>query len=160
MYQFQDLAIHLQEHRCWVLLTPAIQTVLHKYRQLGPFDHEAGGILLGFRRGEIDLELTLATEPTPKDKRGMFSFFRSTWHHQDVARQQWMKSGGTVDYLGDWHTHPEDHPTPSSTDRREWEKLRRNSPRPLIFIIVGRVDIYLEGPDKKGHRFLLSNSIL
>ncbi|HCZ9268877.1 TPA: Mov34/MPN/PAD-1 family protein [Vibrio alginolyticus] len=26
-------------------------------------------------------------------------------------------SGGTVNYIGEWHTHPEDFPKPSQQDR-------------------------------------------
>uniref|UniRef100_UPI003CED28D9 Mov34/MPN/PAD-1 family protein n=1 Tax=Enterobacter cloacae complex sp. 280C5 TaxID=3395861 RepID=UPI003CED28D9 len=30
------------------------------------------------------------------------------------------RSDGFLVYLGEWHTHPEDFPQPSSTDLRSW----------------------------------------
>ena len=41
------------------------------------------------------------------------------------------------DYLGEWHTHPEDWPKPSGKDLREWRILLREQRRPLVFLIVG-----------------------
>ena len=42
-----------------------------------------------------------------------------------------------MDYLGEWHTHPEDLPKPSDKDLREWRILLREQRRPLVFLIVG-----------------------
>ncbi|MBU4046695.1 MAG: Mov34/MPN/PAD-1 family protein, partial [Gammaproteobacteria bacterium] len=58
---------------------------------------------------------------------------------------RWAASQGTVRYLGEWHTHPEDHPHPSNLDRTEWQRLSagRRDKRPLLAIIVGRKSLYV-----------------
>jgi integrative and conjugative element protein (TIGR02256 family) len=39
--------------------------------------------------------------------------------------------------VGEWHTHPEATPAPSSIDVSEWKSLCRNNEQPLIFVILG-----------------------
>lgn len=97
---------------------------------------ESGGILLGHRRGK-HLHVTIATEPQPGDGRWRFFFNRSMRAHQDIALKKWRASGGTVDYLGEWHTHPEPHPSPSPKDYAEWRKICSRLPNPMLFMIVG-----------------------
>lgn len=97
---------------------------------------ESGGILLGYRRGE-HLHVTVATAPQPDDGRWRFFFKRSKRAHQEIALKQWRASGQTVDYLGEWHTHPEPHPSPSSHDYSEWRKIYERLPKPMLFMIVG-----------------------
>jgi hypothetical protein len=42
--------------------------------------------------------------------------------------------------------HPQDYPTPSGLDRTEWTKLskRRADGRPILAVIVGRKNLYVE----------------
>jgi len=63
-----------------------------------------------------------------------------------LALDRWRATRGTVRYLGEWHTHPEDHPTPSGLDRSEWRRLAtgRRDKRPQLSIIVGRKSLYVE----------------
>jgi integrative and conjugative element protein (TIGR02256 family) len=120
-----------------ILIEPEVLATLERYRQRAPDAHEAGGILLGHRRG-AHLHITEATEPTEHDIRTRTRFVRSPKGHQDVALARWGASDGTVDYLGEWHTHPELSPEPSSIDRKEWQaicQIRR--PLPMVFIIAG-----------------------
>lgn len=97
---------------------------------------ESGGILLGYRRGN-HLHIVAATAPQPEDQRRRFRFFRSAPHHQKVALHQWKLSGKTMDYLGEWHTHPEPVPAPSSLDISEWKKICRSRKTCMVFLIVG-----------------------
>ena len=66
--------------------------------------------------------------------------------HAAIALARWTGSQGTVRYLGEWHTHPEDHPQPSGLDRLEWIRLsaRRLDKRPMLAVIVGRKSLYVE----------------
>lgn len=59
---------------------------------------------------------------------------------------RWRASRGTVRYLGEWHTHPEDYPIPSGLDRSEWRRLAagRRDKRPQLSIIVGRHGLHVE----------------
>jgi integrative and conjugative element protein (TIGR02256 family) len=39
-----------------------------------------------------------------------------------LARERWQEQQRTMAYLGLWHTHPEEDPTPSSVDRNDWKQ--------------------------------------
>jgi len=81
--------------------------------------NESGGILLGKKDIDDDTYyITNITTPTIFDKARMFSFVRSFKIAQVHINRFWKKSNGIVNYLGEWHTHNEKIPTPSSTDRR------------------------------------------
>ena len=73
-------------------------------------------------------------------------FERTPLGHASIALARWRASHGTVRYLGEWHTHPEDQPTPSSLDRSEWHRLakERKDERPLLAVIVGRKVLHVE----------------
>lgn len=97
---------------------------------------EAGGVLMGFRRAH-HLHVVDLTEPFPTDRSTRTSFRRERTGHAEVVQRRWFGSARTCDYLGEWHTHPEDYPTPSAKDRREWRALVLRSPRSLVFLIAG-----------------------
>jgi integrative and conjugative element protein (TIGR02256 family) len=100
--------------------------------------NEAGGILIGNRRG-VHFELIHATQPMIHDTRSRARFIRADPKHNQILTSLWQKSGRSLNYLGDWHTHPEDHPSPSSIDLREWTILGAKLQLPLVFIIFGRL---------------------
>lgn len=104
-----------------VMSEEVIQT-FRRYVQDEMHKDEAGGILLGARRGD-HFEVISGTEPTRYDVRARTHWQRSEKIHSTIARQAWEKSGGMITYLGEWHTHPENIPSPSSIDIKEWNKL-------------------------------------
>ncbi|KAB0549088.1 hypothetical protein F7R01_16865 [Pseudomonas argentinensis] len=113
------------------------------YRQNAPHKPEAGGIILGYRR-DTHLHVTQVTIPQVDDKRHRYGFHRSAQHHQQVALKAWHASGKTMDYLGDWHTHPELHPSPSGLDLNEWKKICSQRKSPMLFMILGvRGDLWV-----------------
>lgn len=105
-----------------VVFAPDVLRVFKNYRQRFFWQPEGGGILLGRRRGK-HLEVTFATEPGLKDRRSAFSFVREADGHAELAEQAWRQGEKQIDYLGEWHTHPQRVPTPSFIDRQEWGKL-------------------------------------
>src|SRR5687767_11009440 len=111
------------------------------YRQHAPSSCEAGGVLLGrLIRNSCDAIVDEGTSPTPQDHRGRFFFRRAGPPTQRRITEAWFQSEGVVNYLGEWHTHPEDVPSPSSTDLKNWRKLVRTArfeQDSLIFVIVG-----------------------
>lgn len=129
----------------YLLLRPDVLRVFEKYAQLDAAMPESGGILLGYVKGE-HLEVVEATEPTSSDKRRMFFFLRRPQGHQDIAHRRWEESQGLIRYLGEWHTHPENLPTPSCLDRREWRSsaTKRADGRPQVGLIVGRDALHIE----------------
>lgn len=120
-------------------------------------DCEAGGLLLGSVHGAHML-IKQATVPTIWDKRFRYLFERMPFGHDAIALSQWTMSKGTIRYLGEWHTHPEDHPHPSGLDRSEWSRLsaKRLDKRPILAVIVGRKSLYVELVPSSEPGFMLS----
>lgn len=121
-----------------LLIEPQLLERLAAFRQMAVSAPEAGGILMGYRRGR-HTHVTEATVPTSRDVQRRFGFFRHGTHHQRVALRRWKESGETLDYVGEWHTHPEDDPSPSGVDLKHWRDITGASSRPMVFLIVGRL---------------------
>jgi integrative and conjugative element protein (TIGR02256 family) len=103
---------------------------------------EAGGIFLGCYRGP-HIEITDCTIPQPEDVRSLFLFDRRDAAHRRRALEAWKHSGNVLTCVGEWHTHPEDHPSPSCIDRANWRKIiKRQGDDPLVFMIVGRKGVW------------------
>jgi len=66
---------------------------------------------------------------------GTYFFERKDPSHQEVASRLWKESGKYIDYLGEWHTHRQPWPTPSSLDCSEWKKIG-NMKRPLSIVVA------------------------
>lgn len=103
---------------------------------------ERGGILLGLRRGR-HFEVTEATLPKRWDRGSMFAFRRSAAGHQAVALRRWRSSKHTIDWVGEWHSHPEHLPSPSSIDLRSWRDITRHCAAPMVFLILGYEGLWL-----------------
>jgi integrative and conjugative element protein (TIGR02256 family) len=113
--------------------------------QVNDSDCEAGGLLLGSVHGTHML-IEQATIPTAWDRRFRCLFERMPFGHEAIALTRWAASQGTIRYLGEWHTHPEDHPNPSGLDRSEWNRLsaKRLDKRAMLVVIIGRKSLYVE----------------
>lgn len=120
-----------------LLVEDPLLASLAPYRQLASFEPEAGGILMGYRRG-AHIHITEATFPSKDDVRNRFRFFRHANHHQSIALQRWEDTDRTLDYVGEWHTHPEDAPVPSHIDLKHWREIAVGRRCPMVFVIVGR----------------------
>jgi integrative and conjugative element protein (TIGR02256 family) len=118
---------------------------LRRMRQLGDHAPEGGGVLLGrLIVGTEDVVVDEITEPGTEDIRGRYGFKRSPDAAQARVIAAWCESTGTKIYLGDWHSHPEDHPSPSGVDRRDWNRVLKRAVYEqdfLLFAIVGRESI-------------------
>jgi integrative and conjugative element protein (TIGR02256 family) len=134
----------------YILIDSAVLQGMAMFRQRGPSDPEAGGILLGMRRAE-HLHCTAFTCPGPQDRRARTEFHRARGFHQAHALRHWNESKGLVDYLGEWHTHPERRPSPSGVDRREWQSLIGRYQVPLLFAVVGMDESMWFGLGSDGH---------
>ena len=78
------------------------------------------------------------------DKRTRTQFIRGEKMHQRIITSAWKKSNKTSNYLGEWHTHPEKYPSPSSQDFKNWKEIlstRTFSSLYLYFLIVGIKEI-------------------
>lgn len=125
-----------------VELSHAAREHLLAHRQLDARATEAGGILLGrLIAGTADIVIDYAKGPTERDRRTRSSFFRARKPAQAAIDTAWTGTNHTLNYLGEWHTHPQDEPEPSTVDQKDWQRTvkRATFEQPsLIFIIVGR----------------------
>lgn len=114
-------------------------------RQLHASSPETGGVMLGrLIVGSADIVVDQVIGPLAEDRRSRFAFFRPKKQAQQIVDQAWNSSNGTRIYLGDWHTHPEDIPTPSAQDLRNWKLICEGAvfeQESLLFLIAGRVSI-------------------
>ncbi|WP_417818915.1 Mov34/MPN/PAD-1 family protein [Tritonibacter scottomollicae] len=103
---------------------------------------ERGGIFIGLRRGP-HIEIKEATLPMRWDLGSMFAFRRSAHGHQDVALSRWRASAHTMDWVGEWHSHPQSVPTPSHIDLASWRDITNDRNAPMVFLIVGHAAVWL-----------------
>lgn len=121
-----------------VLIDEKIMGAISRFTCPPQEKREAGGILIGSYRGP-HIEILACTTPMPGDRRCAWMFDRRDKGHAVAANIYWKESGGQLTFVGEWHTHPEDYPSPSIVDRRTWTKVTKSSPvDPKVFLIAGR----------------------
>lgn len=118
---------------------------MKKHAQILENDFEAGGLIIGALRQKKEerfllnspphIEITDISEPGLKDLRTRFSFVRKGKHHRLLVNKAKTISNNNIDYLGEWHTHPEANPFPSSIDIFHWKKNLKG--RHAVLIIIG-----------------------
>lgn len=97
---------------------------INEYLQIDTKMNEAGGVLLGrYIINSNDIVIDDITTPMENDVRKICFFLKQKKFHQMIVTERWNKSKGTCNYLGEWHTHPQTIPFPSSIDLGEWARL-------------------------------------
>lgn len=124
-----------------LVIMPAPLKSMLAYRQLGSFSTEAAGVLIGERRGP-HLVVHQISEPGPGDIRRRCFVDRRGAHHQIAVDEAFISSSGMLQYLGEWHTHPEDSPSPSPTDVGTWQRCLISDDEQMVLLIIGRKEIW------------------
>lgn len=105
-------------------------------RQRGRFSKEAGGQLFASYRGE-SIVIVIATGPYGSDRRSRTRFTPDPDRaEQDIDTHFRQR----LHFVGNWHTHPEKVPFPSSTDLKNTRERFVESDHALeafILVIVG-----------------------
>jgi integrative and conjugative element protein (TIGR02256 family) len=109
------------------------------YRQTRWWHREAGGQL--FARFELpDIIVLEATGPRRSDRRTRYTYYPNRKAEQREISER-HRNG--LHFIGDWHTHPVDIPTPSADDAGSMAELVTRSKHSLnafVLVIVGRAD--------------------
>lgn len=120
-----------------IVLSEPVLRHFSEYRQLARHDREAGGQL--FARFDVPCIIVVeATGPRKTDRRTRTSYAPDRTAEQVEINQRAVD--GLI-WVGDWHTHPDDHPRPSQldiasiTECAERSSLQLNG---LLLIVVGR----------------------
>lgn len=92
-------------------LHPPVLRTFHQYRQTGQ-KTEAGGLLFAqyFLPRVLVVEATL---PTNEDKRERHGFIPCSQLRRKLIEQRFPLG---LHYIGEWHTHPVNKPSPSTLD--------------------------------------------
>lgn len=98
---------------------------------------EVGGILLGRFAGGIIYEVT---------EMSCISSLHSTRIHyqrdvkkaQSIINKRWRETNGEINYLGEWHTHPNMFATPSVTDMESLSAIvdKVESVLPVVMLLI------------------------
>ena len=110
-----------------------------EHRQIIDSQPESFGVLIGSTSGDRrTIYVEEITTPMPSDRQSRNNFDLRDPGHQRAVDAAHSRSGGSLIYLGTWHTHPQPIPRPSPIDKADWQLcLRRNRKRPLVFVIAG-----------------------
>ena len=107
------------------------------HRQLHWWQNEAGGQLFA-RFADSQILVAEATGPRPGDRRTRYSYRSDA--HAEQREIDWMHAFG-LHYVGDWHTHPQREPAPSTPDLESIAESVRKSTHNLngfVLMVVGR----------------------
>ena len=129
----------------FLILPIVVLDKMKKHAQILKHDSEAGGLIIGSLRQKKEerfllnspphIEITDISKPGLKDLRTRFSFVRKGKHHRELVNKAKINSNNDIDYLGEWHTHPEAYPFPSSIDVFHWQNNLKG--RHAVLIIIG-----------------------
>jgi integrative and conjugative element protein (TIGR02256 family) len=137
--------IALRQNGGRISLSSMAVAVFEQYQQNDNRSTESGGVMIGrLILNSEDVVVDCAVPPAPNDRRTRLSYARGIEPSQQYINDAWMASGGARNYLGEWHTHPEDHPLPSHQDFLNWSHILLNTQLErdfLFFVIVGRKSI-------------------
>ena len=111
---------------------PQALATIERFRQTDSSAPEAGGMLLASIEPDL-VRIVRATEPAATDRRTRFAFVPTLNHQQRVIDKQ-FQSG--LHFVGEWHTHPEPRPTPSSVDLRSMATCFRDSRHQLASLVM------------------------
>jgi len=122
-----------------IVLHPDVLQHFLKNRQTSKTAAEVGGQLFAeFSPGAVCIGV--ATGPVEEDKRGRF-WFSPNETKQNAEIQKLFKE--RLHFVGDWHTHPEQIPSPSGTDIKSMKDCfikSRHQLQSFVMVIVGQAD--------------------
>lgn len=89
------------------------------FRQKEISQPEACGVIIGERKDK-HFFIRKFTPPMSTDFRTRCSCKRNNEGHQELVDQLHLESKGSLQYLGEWHSHPQLSAKPSTKDKNEW----------------------------------------
>lgn len=136
-----------------VLVPDALIESIRSYVRKTSTGSEQGGLLLGYRK-EGAVQLHSATFPGHWDHASPTLFRRSARGHRMGALREWVRSMHTVDWVGEWHTHPGGAAQPSFIDLRNWASLTRHTGKPMTFFIFADTQHYVGLQEEPGRKVI------
>lgn len=119
------------------LIAPAARAALIGHAK-SRTDTETGGILIGRRLAPDTVLISRVSPPGPRARHGRFFFSRDVAFLQSYLDEHYDRSGGSDDYVGEWHVHLAFDTPPSCVDRRSLYRIARQpnyaTDNPLLII--------------------------
>ena len=110
------------------------------YRQLNEDEIEKGGLLMGQLfpyENTIIITNILASNDSDSDRHNIKLNIECLQNQMNII---WEESKGTITYIGDWHTHPQQNPRPSFIDYQTFFKnfyTSKFDQNILLYLILG-----------------------
>lgn len=131
------------EDKLKLVIEDEVLSGIYKFNPIN-YKHENGGVLLGkFNKKENTYIITNISTTNSEDEKGKYFFIRNKKQAQAVINKYWEKSNGKINYLGEWHTHDEQYPTPSFVDKQLVKQMLNNKN-----IEIGNVFMMILGKNK------------
>ena len=135
---------------CVVDILEPVLSEIQTWLQITASTPESSGFLLGYKnRNTGNITICNLTIPQKSDERTRFfcrildeAHFRVMSHYNKHE----------IYYMGNWHTHPQKNPIPSSVDQREWNEIIHNDVTGCeyaFFIIAGTTEFRIWIGDRK-----------
>lgn len=128
-----------------VIITETVINIIDSFKQINRKDNESGGVLFG-QINENNIYILKASTPNKYDRASRYSFECNKDAAQILIDFEFINSSNKTIYIGEWHTHPENYPSPSGIDKgmikNQYFKNRLNEPL-LILLIQGLKGLYV-----------------
>ena len=126
-------------------ISETVIEILKMHKQKSKEDNESGGVLIGQVKDD-DIYILKASIPNKFDKASQNCFKCNKDIAQILINHEFYNGDKRSIYLGEWHTHFEAIPAPSSIDKgmikEQFKKNKLNEPF-LILVIQGTEDVYV-----------------
>ena len=137
-----------------VMLDSTVQETVTNYRH-DRLPNETGGVLLGTFDMSRKVALVSTALPSPGDSREWPTvYIRGSAGLQSAVSRAEITTGGGLEYLGEWHSHPKGASAAASKDDRKaltlLSAVMAEDARPAIMLIVGEDEIRLYVRDHLG----------
>lgn len=100
-------------------------------------EKEVGGILLGQFAGGIIYEVTEMACINSLHSTRIY-YRRDVKKAQSIINKRWRETNGEINYLGEWHTHPNMFATPSTTDMESLSAImdKVGNVLPVVMLLI------------------------
>jgi len=119
-------------------ITPEVLEHFNAHKQRRLLSREAGGQLFATFAEAPAMNILEATGPRPTDKRSPYNYEPDRIPERAEIKDRYARG---LHFVGDWHTHRQERPSPSRTDEHNIRELVRFSSHDLagfVLIIIGR----------------------
>lgn len=102
-----------------IILSEEVISYMYNFAQTSVWSKEAGGQLFSATPELSTIRISVATGPYKQDKRSRFGFNPDT---RKATQDRFRQFEQGLHPVGLWHTHPEEKPYPSDSDRLTTQK--------------------------------------